>query len=388
MFKIFIISLFLILSPVSFAENSSYPVEIEFWQSVKNKQDISYFQAYIKKYPDGFFKELALIEIKKFQQREKRQEINVIKHQTLMKKQLAERIKHKKSKAKLKVIQAQKELLSQISQLTHATNLQTINSYLISVIANRPGKLFFSKIQTDSKIIELHGIAESKNEISTFMRYLDRSKWLSKPELTSIKQLATNKHQFLVKATIGPFQPPKNSNFLWSKSQASDISNYYQKLHGKLINQQKTELSSSKLMPLRDKMQDHYNSISQTGLASGIEFDLFDPQSQAHFGFYSAQYLRVKVTGNFKNITSFIINVSRLPKLIGFSEIMLQKDIKKAEMLRMDAVITLFSSNTATTKMSTDHINRLPEKTQGLIRIIPILKPPRIGKNVLRNPFL
>ena len=41
-------------------------VELSYWDSVKDAEDPALFRAYLEKYPDGEFKDLAEIQIRKF----------------------------------------------------------------------------------------------------------------------------------------------------------------------------------------------------------------------------------------------------------------------------------------------------------------------------------
>ena len=52
----------LLASPIGLAQTAS---EIEYWQSVKNSNDVDMLNAYLQEYPDGKFKILAEIKIKK-----------------------------------------------------------------------------------------------------------------------------------------------------------------------------------------------------------------------------------------------------------------------------------------------------------------------------------
>ena len=64
--KYAVVSLFLIqmclLTSIGFAQTDS---EIEFWQSVKASNDVDMLNAYLQEYPDGKFKSIAILKIKK-----------------------------------------------------------------------------------------------------------------------------------------------------------------------------------------------------------------------------------------------------------------------------------------------------------------------------------
>jgi type IV pilus assembly protein PilO len=56
--------------------------------------------------------------------------------------------------------------------------------------------------------------------------------------------------------------------------------------------------------------------VSQTGLASGLEFELFQPSGEVNKDFYAELPIRVRVTGLYHEFGSFISGLAVLPRIV------------------------------------------------------------------------
>ncbi len=56
--------------------------------------------------------------------------------------------------------------------------------------------------------------------------------------------------------------------------------------------------------------------ISQTGLAAGLEFELFKPQDEAPREFYAELPISIRVRGTFHEFGSFVSGVAALPRIV------------------------------------------------------------------------
>jgi len=56
--------------------------------------------------------------------------------------------------------------------------------------------------------------------------------------------------------------------------------------------------------------------ISQTGLAAGLEFDLFQPQAEVQKEFYSQLPISIGVTGNYHQLGEFVSGIAALPRIV------------------------------------------------------------------------
>jgi len=65
--------------------------------------------------------------------------------------------------------------------------------------------------------------------------------------------------------------------------------------------------------------------ISQTGLAAGLEFDLFQPQPEKQSEFYSELPISIQVRGSYHQLGEFISGVAALPRIVTTHDIKLTK---------------------------------------------------------------
>jgi type IV pilus assembly protein PilO len=56
--------------------------------------------------------------------------------------------------------------------------------------------------------------------------------------------------------------------------------------------------------------------ISQTGLASGLEFELFEPQPEVPRDFYAEKPIKLRVTGTYHEFGDFVSGVAALPRIV------------------------------------------------------------------------
>jgi type IV pilus assembly protein PilO len=61
--------------------------------------------------------------------------------------------------------------------------------------------------------------------------------------------------------------------------------------------------------------------ISQTGLASGLEFELFEPQAESPRDFYAEKPIKLRVTGSYHEFGEFVSGVAALPRIVTQHEI-------------------------------------------------------------------
>ncbi len=77
--------------------------------------------------------------------------------------------------------------------------------------------------------------------------------------------------------------------------------------------------------------------ISQTGLASGLEFDLFQPQNESQAEFYAEKPIKIRVTGTYHEFGEFVSGVAALPRIVTQHDIKILPKKGGAEELVMEA---------------------------------------------------
>ena len=71
-----------------------------------------------------------------------------------------------------------------------------------------------------------------------------------------------------------------------------------------------------RLLPSKTEIEGLLVDISQSGLAAGLEFELFKPKKEAKEDFYAVQPIDIRVTGEYQQFASFIEAVAALPRIV------------------------------------------------------------------------
>jgi len=71
-----------------------------------------------------------------------------------------------------------------------------------------------------------------------------------------------------------------------------------------------------RLLPNKTEIEGLLVDISQSGLAAGLEFELFKPNSEQVAEFYAIQPISIRVTGTYHEFGNFISTVAALPRIV------------------------------------------------------------------------
>lgn len=77
--------------------------------------------------------------------------------------------------------------------------------------------------------------------------------------------------------------------------------------------------------------------ISQTGLAAGLEFDLFKPGAEIPSEFYAELPIEIQVTGNYHELGEFVSGVAALPRIVTTHNVKISPDGESGD-LTMKAI--------------------------------------------------
>jgi type IV pilus assembly protein PilO len=90
-------------------------------------------------------------------------------------------------------------------------------------------------------------------------------------------------------------------------------------------------------LPNKTQVADLLVDISQTGLASGLEFELFKPQAEQPQDFYAVLPINIRVIGTYHEFGEFVSGIAALPRIVTLHNIRISKRGKNADgMLVMD----------------------------------------------------
>ncbi|MGD2052691.1 MAG: type 4a pilus biogenesis protein PilO [Gammaproteobacteria bacterium] len=80
-------------------------------------------------------------------------------------------------------------------------------------------------------------------------------------------------------------------------------------------------------LPNRTEIETLLTDISQTGISSGLEIELFKPEGLIPKDFYAEYPIKLKVTGRYHQFAQFVSGVAALPRIVTLQNI----EIKPAE---------------------------------------------------------
>lgn len=89
-------------------------------------------------------------------------------------------------------------------------------------------------------------------------------------------------------------------------------------------------------LPSKTEVEDLLVDISQTGLASGIEFQLFKPLAEKHIEFYAELPITLKMTGTYHQFGEFVSGIAALPRIVTLENISIVGGKGDKDKLTMD----------------------------------------------------
>jgi type IV pilus assembly protein PilO len=78
-------------------------------------------------------------------------------------------------------------------------------------------------------------------------------------------------------------------------------------------------------LPNKTEVADLLVDVSQTGLASGLEFELFKPLAEVPREFYAELPIQIKVTGHYNEFGTFISGLAALPRIVTIHDIKISR---------------------------------------------------------------
>ena len=89
-------------------------------------------------------------------------------------------------------------------------------------------------------------------------------------------------------------------------------------------------------LPNKTEVADLLVDISQTGLASGLEFQLFKPQNENPREFYAELPISIRVVGEYHEFGAFVSGLASLPRIVTLHDIKISRLGKTKPTLAMD----------------------------------------------------
>ena len=86
-----------------------------------------------------------------------------------------------------------------------------------------------------------------------------------------------------------------------------------------------------RLLPNKTEIEALLVDISQSGLAAGLEFELFKPLPEQPAEFYAVQPISIRVTGTYHEFGEFISTVAALPRIVTQHDVRITPAPRRAE---------------------------------------------------------
>ena len=77
-------------------------------------------------------------------------------------------------------------------------------------------------------------------------------------------------------------------------------------------------------LPNRTEVADLLVDVSQTGLAAGLEFELFQPQGEVPKDFYAELPIKIRVIGQYHEFGEFVSGLAALPRIVTIHNIQVE----------------------------------------------------------------
>ena len=90
-------------------------------------------------------------------------------------------------------------------------------------------------------------------------------------------------------------------------------------------------------LPNRPEVADLLVDVSQTGLASGLAFELFQPQPEVPKDFYAELPIKIRVIGTYHEFGEFVRGLAALPRIVTIHDVEIKPRGKAGAQLVMEA---------------------------------------------------
>jgi len=78
-------------------------------------------------------------------------------------------------------------------------------------------------------------------------------------------------------------------------------------------------------LPNQTEVADLLVDVSQTGLASGLEFELFQPRAETPKEFYAELPISIRVIGGYHEFGEFVSGVAALPRIVTIHDVSISR---------------------------------------------------------------
>jgi type IV pilus assembly protein PilO len=89
-------------------------------------------------------------------------------------------------------------------------------------------------------------------------------------------------------------------------------------------------------LPNKTEVADLLVDVSQTGLASGLEFEMFKPEAEVPREFYAELPISISVIGEYHEFGDFVSGVAALPRIVTLHNVSIRRTGENSNLLAMN----------------------------------------------------
>jgi type IV pilus assembly protein PilO len=122
-------------------------------------------------------------------------------------------------------------------------------------------------------------------------------------------------------------------DFEIKQAKAANLEAYRQQL----AEMQESFGSMLRQLPNKTEVADLLVDVSQTGLAAGLEFELFQPQGEVPKDFYAELPIKIRVIGDYHEFGEFVSGLAALPRIVTVHNIKISPRRGESAELQLEA---------------------------------------------------
>lgn len=95
-------------------------------------------------------------------------------------------------------------------------------------------------------------------------------------------------------------------------------------------------------LPDKTQVDTLLENVSQTGLASGLEFELFKPEAEIKKDFYAELPINLRVVGGYDEFANFVSGLASMSRIVTVHDMTISLKEKDTDNMIMDAVVKTY----------------------------------------------
>jgi len=127
--------------------------------------------------------------------------------------------------------------------------------------------------------------------------------------------------QFVALEKVEKIERDLRKEFSSKQAKAVNLEAYKQQL----VEMQESFGAMLRQLPDKTEVAGLLVDVSQTGLAAGLEFELFQPQPEVPKDFYAELPIKIRVVGEYHEFGEFISGLAALPRIVTIHNVQIHK---------------------------------------------------------------